>query len=636
MGMRSRIRALLAAAAILFTGLAVGATPASAEPPTLTQDDVEAWVDGVVPALLEREGIPGAAVSVVHGGEVLALRGYGMADLGSRDRAPELVDPARTLMRVGSISKVGLAVAVMQLVERGELDLDEPITTYTDLAPAQRFPEPVTMRHLLTHTAGYEEVIRNVVLQSPARIPRLEEYLREQAPQQIAPAGTTPAYSNYGYALAGDILARVSGVDTEHYLQTHVLDRAGATSATYEQPLPGGTAAARPYAAGSAEPIGFELVGAWPAGSLSASAADMAALMIGLLDTESSPLLGPDAMAQMRAPGYAPGDLGGLAHGHQMTLGLFEQDRGGHRILGHGGDLIHSHAAFQIYPDGGTGIFIGLNGSGRHADSSVVLRNALLDGFTDRYYPPEHDPEPVLATSAEHARAVAGTYVVSRRGESTFMRAFYIASTVQVHADGDALVVPVLVDTAGEAVELRETEPWVFSDESGTHRVAVAVDGAIALMPALTLLPAPGWYAPGIIALAGALVTLAVALAAWPLRALLGWRLGVPLVLARTDLRLRRAGLLGALCAMAAVGLWAWVGAGLLGGRDVPDLCVRAAQGVTLLAAAGVLPAGWRAVRAWQQRSWSVAGTSTAVAAAFAALALFAVAGGLLNPSLNY
>src|SRR5699024_5790145 len=126
-------------------------TPAQAAPERpaeeLTARDVDAWLDGAVPALLEREGIPGAAGSVVHGGEILTTRGYGVAEVGSADTAPVPIDPHETLLRVGSISKVPLAVAVMQLVERGDLDLDEPITTYADLAPEESFDPPVTMRH---------------------------------------------------------------------------------------------------------------------------------------------------------------------------------------------------------------------------------------------------------------------------------------------------------------------------------------------------------------------------------------------------------------------------------------------------------------------------------------------------------
>lgn len=637
----------VAALGILLIASTLGAGPAraQAEPPTgeLTSHDVEAWLDGAVPALLKREAIAGAAVSVVHDGEVLTERGYGMADLGSAGREAAPIDPSGTLMRVGSISKVPLAVAVMQLVERGELDLDEPITTYTDLAPDPSFDPPVTMRHLLTHTAGYEEVIRKVVLQAPAEIAPLEDYLREEAPEQIYSPGTIPAYSNYGYALAGHIVGEVSGQEPADYLHIEVLDPAGATTATYEQPLPGALddRVARPYPTAHDDPIGFEQAGAWPAGALSASASDMGAFMLALLDREASPILGPEAMSTMYAPGLSHEQLGALDAGHQMTLGMFEQDRGGRRILGHGGDMIHSHAAFQIYPDAGTGIFIGLNSTGKHPDSSVVLRGALFDDFTDRYYPRESGPARVQATSAEHADAAAGRYISSRGGHSTFMRALSLVSTVKVHSDGDALVIPALTDVSGAPVQLQETEPWVFQDESGAHRLAVAAGGsggieAISLMPAMTLVPAPAWYGPLLVALVGALAVLAIALVAWPARAVIGWRLRAPLVLTRTDRWLRRAGLLAALFAFTAVALWAVMTAGLLSGQGASNVLIRSAQTATLLTVLGVIPSTWRAVRAWAARSWLPAIRATVIMAAFAGIAAFAIAGGLLIPNISY
>lgn len=632
-------------ALLVVSSLGAGSAQAAPEIAVgdLTAQDVNAWLDGAVPTLLEREAIPGATVAVVHEGRVLTERGYGMADVGSATRAPVPMDPRRTLMRVGSISKVPVAVAVMQLVERGELDLDEPITMYTDIAPEASFDTPVTMRHLLTHTAGYEEVIRKVILQVPAKAPTLDEYLLEEAPKQIYAPGTVPAYSNYGYALAARIVEEISGQEVGEYLQTQVLRPAGADTATYQQPLPEAldSRVARPYPTTHDEPIGFELAGAWPAGSMSASASDMGAFMLALLDGESSPILGADAMATMYAPGLSEEQLGTRAAGNQMALGLFEQHRNGHRILGHGGDMVHSHAAFQIYPDDGTGIFIGLNGSGKHPDSSLVLRGVLFDDFTDRYYPSESGPAKVLATSAEHAAAATGMYISSRRGQSTFMRALSFASTVTVHSDGDTLVIPALADASGHPVELRETKPWVFEDESGAYRVAIGVENSgavtsIALMSALTLLPAPAWYTPVLMGGVAALVILAIALVAWPARVVIGWRLGAPLELARKDRWLRRTGLLAALLTFVAVGLWLVMTAGLVNGQGASNTLVRSAQVATLLGVLGIVPATWRAVRAWIERSWLQAIMATLIMAAFAGITIFAIAGGLLLPNISY
>src|SRR5690625_6443439 len=127
----------------------------------------------------------------------------------------------------------------MQLVERGQLELDEPIADHLDFELETRFETPITLRHLLTHTAGFEEVIRGLFPADEQSVPTLREFLVEQAPEQIDEPGSTPADSNYGYALVGYLIEQVSGQDLHDYLRSEVLVPAAASRPTYQQPLPG-------------------------------------------------------------------------------------------------------------------------------------------------------------------------------------------------------------------------------------------------------------------------------------------------------------------------------------------------------------------------------------------------------------
>lgn len=95
----------------------------------------------------------GLVVAVTRNGEVLFEEGYGYADVANQVR----MDPERTVLRVASISKSFTATAVMQLVEQGTLDLDRDINDYLDFQIPAAFGRPVTLRHLLTHTAGFAE-----------------------------------------------------------------------------------------------------------------------------------------------------------------------------------------------------------------------------------------------------------------------------------------------------------------------------------------------------------------------------------------------------------------------------------------------------------------------------------------------
>src|SRR4029434_6701749 len=115
----------------------------------------------------------GAVVSVVNDGHVLFQKGYGYADVEAKK--PVLAD--QTLFRPGSISKLFTATAVMQLVEQGKLDLDRDVSEYLDFAIPKTFPEPVTLRQLLTHTGGFEETLKNLFVAHQSDITQLRNYL---------------------------------------------------------------------------------------------------------------------------------------------------------------------------------------------------------------------------------------------------------------------------------------------------------------------------------------------------------------------------------------------------------------------------------------------------------------------------
>ncbi len=160
-----------ASVAAPVAGLPVAATgDGNSGSATLTATDVNAWLDGLMPAALATGGIAGGIVSVVKDGEVLTARGFGSSDLGAEaEGTASPVDPEQTLFRPGSVSKVFTATAVMQLVEQGKVDLDTDISAYLDFEIPREFDTPLTLRHLLTHTPGFEERIRACSVPMAAR-----------------------------------------------------------------------------------------------------------------------------------------------------------------------------------------------------------------------------------------------------------------------------------------------------------------------------------------------------------------------------------------------------------------------------------------------------------------------------------
>ncbi|MFM7785607.1 MAG: serine hydrolase domain-containing protein, partial [Gammaproteobacteria bacterium] len=181
---------------------------------TLNAADAEARLDGFMPYAIARGDVAGAVVTIVKDGQVLVAKGYGYADV--EKKTP--VDPATTMFRPGSVSKLVTWTAVMQQVEAGKLDLDTDVNTYLDFTLPERDDGPVTLRHILTHTVGFEEQVKGLITEDPAPAMSLGEYARNYPPTRIFRAGTTPAYSNYATALAGYLVERASGQSFDDYV----------------------------------------------------------------------------------------------------------------------------------------------------------------------------------------------------------------------------------------------------------------------------------------------------------------------------------------------------------------------------------------------------------------------------------
>ena len=209
-----RIGAALGAAAILATTAACGQTApdlpepeTAAGPEAFTQANVDAWLDATLPEMLEDNGIAGATVAVVGDGQVVTTRGFGLRRHRHAGGEAVPVDPATTLFRAGSVSKVFTATAVMQLVEqrRTRPRRRRRASTSTSNSP-RASTTTITLRHLLTHTAGFEERVAGLIGFGDGS-PDLRDALADRPAGAGYRPGTTPSYSNYGNSLAGYIVA---------------------------------------------------------------------------------------------------------------------------------------------------------------------------------------------------------------------------------------------------------------------------------------------------------------------------------------------------------------------------------------------------------------------------------------------
>ncbi len=387
--------------------------------PEMSATDVAAFFDGMLPAELESADIAGAAIAVVKDGQLLFARGYGLAD-----RQPQRpVSADGTLFRIGSVSKLFTWTAVMQLVEAGQLQLDADVQQYLDFPLPPRDGQPVTLRQLMTHTAGFEETIQGMQAQ-PGEPLDLGPYLKAQLPARLFAAGAVAAYSNYGATLAGYIVERRSGMRFNDYVARHILQPLGMARTTFEQPLPPALAPgmSRGYdlAGGPAQP--FETIRVAPAGSASATATDIARFMLANLGdgaVAGTRLLQPATLAAMQAPQWRHHPAGPA-----MALGFIEDGGHARRVIGHGGDTAQFHSGLYLLPDHQLGLFFVQNSNGKR-----VLRDAVFRRFLARYLPAAPSPPAAAATASDD---VEGFYVPSRRSESSPLRLLFVLSQAHV------------------------------------------------------------------------------------------------------------------------------------------------------------------------------------------------------------
>lgn len=470
---KARVTPALAAAAL-------PAQPAAqAGQRDLTADDVNVWLDGYLPYALRSADIPGAVVVVVKDGKILSERGFGYAD--AEKRLP--VDPEKTLFRPGSISKLFTWTAVMQMVEAGKLNLDTDVNTYLDFKIPPRDGKPVTLRQIMTHTAGFEEVAKGVAFNDQKYLIPLDQYLKRWIPQRIFAPGTTPAYSNWATALAGYMVQRVSGEEFNAYLEHHIFAPLDMKNATFRQPLPANLAGQMSVGYRPGKAIPFEFVGPAPAGSAAVSGGDMGRFMIAHLNNGAGLLQPATAEMMHNSPLDKVDPMSILPPLSRMELGFFETNLNGREVIGHLGDLNGFHSSLHLFMKEGVGVYFSFNSPGKEG-AVQGLRTALFQDFADRYFPniAPADGRVDAKTAAEHARMMTGTWWASRRGESTFLSGFYALfaqDQISVNAKGE-LVIPSIKGPGGRPREWVEISPFLWRDKNGHDRLAAkVVDGKI-------------------------------------------------------------------------------------------------------------------------------------------------------------
>ena len=370
------------------------------------QTELAIFLDEYISDQLDQYNIVGMTISFVKDNEIFFAKGY-----GNRTLAPvaKPVIANQTLFRIGSISKTFTAVAVLQLVEDGILDLDTDINSYlTAFKIPDTYSDPITMRHLLTHTAGFEEKAYPSIFSSAYGILSLEDFVIEILPDRVHSPGVITSYSNYGFTLAGYIVQEMSGKLFEQYIEDEIFIPLGLNSSTFREPLPANLSMNMSTGYNEYGQVGyFEYLSVPPAGSCSSTATDMAKFMIALLDNgyyNGTQILLNETVQMMQEEHFTTHpNLPGA------NLGLYEMDTHNEHIIGHGGDTVFFHSLMALFPDDNFGFFISYN-----SREGSIARNEFFEDFMDRFYPYINEINP-MNDYDKGLRQFRGLYCTTRR-----------------------------------------------------------------------------------------------------------------------------------------------------------------------------------------------------------------------------
>lgn len=452
--MTLRIRVVLAILLLAF--------PAKADDLVLPATDdaaTAARLDGLFSGLMATHRIPGAVLVVVRDGEVVLARGYGVADLETG--AP--VDPERTGFRVASISKLFTATAALQQVERGNLSLDADVNSHLEgVTIEDSYGAPVTLRHLLTHTGGFDD--RHLGTAQPlAAIPvSLRDYLAARMPPRVMPPGPIISYSNHGFALAGLLVEQASGVPFEEYVRREIFAPLGMSRSRFGLPEPVPASVAQPYAWRGTKhaALGYDRLLDGPAGDLVTTGTDLARFMLAHLGDGSlggARILGPDTLAEMHREqvALAPGLPG-------WALGFAIDEHHGVRALAHGGSWRGFGSNLTLVPQAGVGWFFSAN-----HDFHPEFMRAARDGLWDTLVPTPAPPMPP-ATAVDGDEDLLGSYVPNRRARGSFMKLVMLLDEVRAVREDDGALALRSGSSFLDGLRLHPIGPDRYATERGT------------------------------------------------------------------------------------------------------------------------------------------------------------------------
>jgi len=460
---------ITAISVLLLNSFVTHAQPAE----VLDGQQLEQFFDTLVPPSMEQQHVPGVVVTVTSSDSILFTKGYGYADVEKQ----QPVDPPQTLWRLASISKVVTGTAVMQLVEKGRADLDTDINEYLNsLEVPSKFDRPITLRHLLTHTAGFDDRYLNKSFRTRAERPALSKFIADIMPERIYPPGEIYTYSNVGNALAALVVEEITGEDFNTYCRKNIFLPLGMerTSFRLTEELEKDLYSGYVYEDNTYQEVPFDFLGDYPAGQLLSPATEFARFMMCHLQNGSygdTRILPASIARQMHTPQFTHHPKLNGAVGYTFYV----SEEKGNKTVSHNGGYVGLSTRMLLLPEQETGLFIAGNMA-----SGIV--NTLSRAFVEEYFNNKKNKTKAypLTDLPEYDRDVekfTGYYRGTRHTHKDFTKIYFMmgmGNDVKIWKNDKGML--MMHDHTGKPRRLIQVESGLFRSIDDDYYIAFKMD----------------------------------------------------------------------------------------------------------------------------------------------------------------
>jgi CubicO group peptidase (beta-lactamase class C family) len=424
-----------------------------------TESEIAGYIQSFKTMVAKEYHIPYMGMAIVYNDSAMYLDAQGFEDIENKKRA----DPHRSRFSVGSTGKLITYLSIMQLAEKGNIDLYENIFTYLDFTLDLKYDDPVRVIDLMNHKGGFEDFGHNLKADSYETIVPLKKWLQENTPKQIFRPGTYTAYSNYGVCLLGQIVASVSKMTYEAYVRKNIFDILDMKNAIVNQNITGHLV--KGYTWNPADTSfmlhDYEYWNTYPAGALRATPEDMARLCVAMInggEFNGKRILSKKYMDLMHETTWCAGkELSGLAHG------LIKTYYNGYAFYGHGGTTSYQHTSFNWFRELGLGFYITAG-----TKDAMKIKTKFIQNFIDTFF----IKKPVSYTFIDtiDLSKYAGTYFGARSNFSTFEKTFRFFNSVTLQAEDTVLFV------TSEPYKFKPVNERYFVSTDGNARILFDVN----------------------------------------------------------------------------------------------------------------------------------------------------------------